>query len=779
MYRPVLFFCVTCLLENSNHYNSHKNSLKEIHEFINSAQDFQHNNIVVSEIDSQNAHLRDCMLESEQIIQQKRKKFIMVFEELSKRFEEIKNRCITEVDEYLQILLQKHQAHYNYLNQKIEKYKQNLNYLSWKSVKKSSQSEVQNYFETLIKQQSNQHKEFFQEISNYTTGFKRNIQDINNQNGDKIISILLDEIRQDFREKLKQLKDMMIIPDEEQINYFQQSRIKSEQNNNLLRSHLNLNSAKNNNSNFGLLSKIQNPNIHNLQSNFMNNNEFFEDSASQYNQKLTNHNLNLNNIASNFFNATVNNQDENIGHNNNNQNFNFFSSKLHKEKDNFSEKNLHNTSHLNFFQSSSNTNVSNLHQFQQGKLNNGLQKKNSKKNLLSKNYLDSEIEEESDQEEINNNNYNNNNLNTKFNGTDNNINNNNYYNNNNLKESSKIYNQHVNNTVAKGIQGLQDLQQLQQKPQNHEVFPLPQPKQISYTHTEGIDSLLLYNVIEDKKIIATGSFDCSIRIWNLEKNSFDHIKTLKGHQYPVTCMRKFERDETNYIASGDMGQDIMIWNPTLQQGEELITTLKGHAGGGITTLLYTNEYLVSSGKDLQLIVWDLQRLTPIQNIKLDCISYCIEQCHNFLIVCTQDGFKIYNFQNDLENGTIYKLKSYNNKAHRPGIVKICQIDSEEVDLATSGKDGLIKLWNIAKGICVRQLKGHNDCVYDLIYYNERLFSSGRDCLKIWDLQECIVEKKNNHQYSRDESLGQILVIPDYNCVLSVGNGDNFIKIITF
>ena len=49
---------------------------------------------------------------------------------------------------------------------------------------------------------------------------------------------------------------------------------------------------------------------------------------------------------------------------------------------------------------------------------------------------------------------------------------------------------------------------------------------------------------------------------------------------------------------------------------------------------------------------------------------------------------------------ILELKSYNNKAHKQGVSFITSVGSNNIDLATAGYDGLIKLWNIDKGICM-------------------------------------------------------------------------------
>ena len=77
-----------------------------------------------------------------------------------------------------------------------------------------------------------------------------------------------------------------------------------------------------------------------------------------------------------------------------------------------------------------------------------------------------------------------------------------------------------------------------------------------------------------------------------------------------------------------------------------------------------------------------------------------------------DGFRIFNY---LGQGK-FKLKSYNNKAHRAGISFLKLINNNnEIDMVTSGIDGLMKLWNLDKAICVGTLRGHSSFIYKMLW----------------------------------------------------------------
>ena len=63
-----------------------------------------------------------------------------------------------------------------------------------------------------------------------------------------------------------------------------------------------------------------------------------------------------------------------------------------------------------------------------------------------------------------------------------------------------------------------------------------------------------------------------------------------------------------------------------------------------------------------------------------------------------------------------------------------------IDFATSGNDGFIKLWSLARYECLNTLNGHMNLIYKMIWNPIRqcLISGSTDCfIRLWNLQECI------------------------------------------
>lgn len=74
-------------------------------------------------------------------------------------------------------------------------------------------------------------------------------------------------------------------------------------------------------------------------------------------------------------------------------------------------------------------------------------------------------------------------------------------------------------------------------------------------HKKSIYSLI--NINEKENIIASGSLDKTIKVWNYK--SGDLIKNLEGHEGSIYCLLKIS-DIDPYICSGGTDYNIIFWN---------------------------------------------------------------------------------------------------------------------------------------------------------------------------------------------------------------------------
>jgi WD40 repeat protein len=118
-----------------------------------------------------------------------------------------------------------------------------------------------------------------------------------------------------------------------------------------------------------------------------------------------------------------------------------------------------------------------------------------------------------------------------------------------------------------------------------------------YTLTGHAHIVSALAISADGKLLVSGSWDQTIKIWHLETGKL--IRTLKGHRDQVYAIA-LSPDET-IIASGSVDQSIKLWY--LETGK-LLGTFTGHSHT-VTALAFTDsgEMLVSGSWDKTIKIW--------------------------------------------------------------------------------------------------------------------------------------------------------------------------------
>ncbi|QMS89862.1 WD40 repeat domain-containing protein [Nostoc edaphicum CCNP1411] len=121
-----------------------------------------------------------------------------------------------------------------------------------------------------------------------------------------------------------------------------------------------------------------------------------------------------------------------------------------------------------------------------------------------------------------------------------------------------------------------------------------QPLHTLMGHSHIVRSLA---ISADGKLLVSGSWDQTIKIWQLETGELLH--TLKGHRDRVYAIALSPNGQI--IASGSADKTIKLWH--LQTGE-LLGTFTGH-GNIVTALAFTasGEMLVSGSLDKTIKIW--------------------------------------------------------------------------------------------------------------------------------------------------------------------------------
>jgi F-box and WD-40 domain protein MET30 len=163
-------------------------------------------------------------------------------------------------------------------------------------------------------------------------------------------------------------------------------------------------------------------------------------------------------------------------------------------------------------------------------------------------------------------------------------------------------------------------------------------------HTNGITALQIL----DDRWMATGSYDASIKIYDLQTGA--EVRTLQGHTRGI---RSLQFDDSKLI-SGSLDHTIKIWN---WHTGECVSTLQCHADG-VISVHFDGEFLASGSID--------------------------------------NTAKIFNFKTH---------QTFTLKGHSDWVNQV-RVDSKSRTVFTASDDCVIKLWDLDTKLCIKTFEGH-------------------------------------------------------------------------
>jgi WD40 repeat protein/energy-coupling factor transporter ATP-binding protein EcfA2 len=268
----------------------------------------------------------------------------------------------------------------------------------------------------------------------------------------------------------------------------------------------------------------------------------------------------------------------------------------------------------------------------------------------------------------------------------------------------------------------------------------------------------------DGKTLATGSFDKTINLWNVETGK--EIRTLTGHDDSVNSV-SFSPDGKT-LATGSFDKTIKLWN--LEIGKE-IRTLTGH-GKGVSTLSFSpnGKTLATGSFDKTIKLWNLETGKAIYTLtghNDSVLSMSFSPDGKTLATGSFDKtIKLWN----LETGkAIYTLTGHNDS------VLSMSFSSDGKILATGSGDKTIKLWNLETGKEIYTLTGHNDRVSSVSFSSDgKTLATGSfdKTIKLWNLE---TGKAIRTLTGHNSVVLNISFSPDGK-IVATGNKDNLIKL---
>ncbi|EKM52768.1 uncharacterized protein PHACADRAFT_101230, partial [Phanerochaete carnosa HHB-10118-sp] len=235
----------------------------------------------------------------------------------------------------------------------------------------------------------------------------------------------------------------------------------------------------------------------------------------------------------------------------------------------------------------------------------------------------------------------------------------------------------------------------------------------------------------DSKYIASGSRDKTIIIWDATIGQ--HLHTLTGRTDWVTAVNFSLDGDVTVLASGSEDHSIRIWDLNNDIGSS--RTLSPAHTSGVKSVRFSQSgsLLVSCGQDGACKVWRSGAWT--------CIAQFTHPEHTAILsVAISPDEAIFasgqgHIPNDILLHSTADGRCFRTLQGHTSRVWSLDFSPDCATLASGSADRTITLWDVASGSTLRTLKGHSDEVYSLRYSpdGQRIASCGADhSIRIWD-----------------------------------------------
>ena len=238
-------------------------------------------------------------------------------------------------------------------------------------------------------------------------------------------------------------------------------------------------------------------------------------------------------------------------------------------------------------------------------------------------------------------------------------------------------------------------------------------------------------VSHDGKRLISVSDDDTIRVRNLADPPSNRVikrprRQLFGFSNQVDCAT-FSPDD-RLIATGSWDKVVRVWNANTG---ELVKSLTGHTRA-ITCVAFSpdGKTLASSSNDGTVRLWDLNtetsRRMPGRRLKtVCCIAYSAD---GRLLACGTDTGRIVVW-NTQRLKTVYAVRGHTQRVYSVGF------NPNGTRIVSGSRDRTIRLWDVATGDEVLTLRGHRNSVKSVSFSADgrRIISGSADStIRIWD-----------------------------------------------
>ena len=226
---------------------------------------------------------------------------------------------------------------------------------------------------------------------------------------------------------------------------------------------------------------------------------------------------------------------------------------------------------------------------------------------------------------------------------------------------------------------------------------------------------------KDGKKLVSGSWDKTVRIWDVESGKL--LNTLKGHHQDINCVR-FNPDGSK-IASSSKDSTIILWDS--QSGKEL---LKKSCNGQFLATAFSPDGKTFAGScQINFIyIWDIATGNQLQELRkgyLPCSSVEYNKTGTMIAGGSFTSITIW----EPNKGT--EIKTFSGHLN---IIKGLLVSRDGKYLASSGSEGILKIWEIATGKRINSFPNYSAATSSCFSNDSKsIISANINDLKIYNI----------------------------------------------